>query len=76
MKFVMVLKNVKYINPLEKKKLVQLTDAGGNFLANRKDHLKTAKSWKKLDIKQNIGDNFDIEKGNTRPKPIRYSSIF
>ena len=46
-------------------------DAGGKFLANRNNHLKTAKSWKKLEVKQNTGDNVDIEKGNTRPRPRR-----
>ena len=33
--------------------------------------MKTAKSWKKLEVKQNAGDNVDIEKGNTRPRPRR-----
>jgi hypothetical protein len=66
------IKKCKIYKPSKEEKVsTMIADAGGKFLANRKDHLKTAKSWKKLEVKQNIGDNVDIEKGNTRPRPRR-----
>ena len=66
------IKKCKIYKPSREEKVsTMIADAGGKFLANRKDHLKTAKSWKKLEVKQNIVDNVDIEKGNNKPRPRR-----
>ena len=69
------IKKCKIYKPSKEEKVTtMIADAGGKFLAaSRKDHLKTAKSWKKLVVKPNIGENEDIEKGNIkqRPKPRR-----
>jgi len=66
------IKKCKIYKPSKEEKVTSMiADAGGKFLANRKEHMKTAKSWKKLEVKQNMGDNVDIEKGNTRSRPRR-----
>lgn len=66
------IKKCKIYKPSKEDKVTTIiANAGDKFLANRKEHMKTAKSWKKLEVKQNTGENIDIEKGNTRPRPRR-----
>ena len=47
------IKKCKIYKPSRDEKVTSiLADAGDKFLANRKEHMKTAKSWKKMNVKQ------------------------
>ena len=81
------IKKCKIYKPSQEEKLTNILTNVGDKLIHRKDHLKTAKSWKKLNIKQE--NNNDVEKGLNKglnkginrpknvdfvkPKPVRPS---
>jgi len=65
------LKKCKIYKPSKEDKLTNiLATAGGKLLA-KKDNLKTAKSWKRLEIKQKVTENTEapVLKLNTNDKP-------
>ena len=65
------LKKCKIYKPSKEDKLTNiLATAGGKLLA-KKDNLKTAKSWKRLEIKQKVTENTEppVLKLNTHDKP-------
>ena len=58
------IKKCKIYKPSKEEKVTtMIADAGGKFLSSRKDHLKTAKSWKKLEVNRGVGNEQDVEKG-------------
>ena len=70
------LKKCKIYKPSKEDKLTNiLATAGGKLLA-KKDNLKTAKSWKRLEIKQKVTENTEAPvlklntKNNTKPEVV------
>ena len=68
------LKKCRIYKPSQEEKLTNILTNVGDKLIHRKENLKTAKSWKKLHVKQ--GNN-DVEKGlksskpSVKPKPVK-----
>jgi hypothetical protein len=68
------IKKCKIYKPSQEEKLTNILTNVGDKLISRKDHLKTAKSWRKLNIKQdNVGTEPPKKGVLVKPKPIRPS---
>ena len=55
------LKKCKIYKPSEEEKLTHIMANAGDILAKKKHNMKTAKSWKKLDVKGNNKNNIKID---------------
>ena len=67
------LKKCKIYKPSKEDKLTNILAAAGGKLLAKKDNLKTAKSWKRLEIKQKVTENTEppVLKLNTENKTNR-----
>jgi len=62
------LKKCKIYKPSEEDKLTHIMANAGNILSKKK-HMKTAKSWKRLDVKGNNNNNIKIDMEPPIPLP-------
>ena len=64
------LKKCKIYKPSKEEKVTSIiANAGDKFMANRKEHMKTAKTWKKLQVKNDPSTNYFNEDLSKKPKP-------
>jgi hypothetical protein len=63
------IKKCKIYKPSKEEKLSNiLANAGGKFLEHRKEHLKTAKSWKKVQVNNNNNESNENIKHDKQPQ--------
>jgi len=63
------LKKCKIYKPSEEDKLTHIMANAGNILVKKKNNMKTAKSWKRLDVEKNNNNNIKIDMAPPIPLP-------